>query len=184
MTKNDISVCVYCGASNGVDEIHIDLAKNLGECLAENSCRLVYGGGSTGLMGACANATHESGGQVFGVITEFLRDQEVLFEQIPHEIVETMRQRKDRLIDESDGFIVLPGGVGTLEEMTEVLSWIRLEIIDKPIVLLDPTGFWNPLLELIDNMVEKGFCPAFARKRLVEVSTPDEAVSYLVSEVT
>ena len=181
MTKNDISVCVYCGASNGVDEIHIDLARNLGESLAQNSCRLVYGGGSTGLMGACANATHKSGGQVFGVITEFLRDQEVLFEEIPHEIVETMRQRKDRLIEESDGFIVLPGGVGTLEEMTEVLSWIRLEIIDKPIVLLDPTGFWNPLLELIDNMIEKGFCPAFTRERLVEVLTPEEAVSYLVS---
>ncbi len=183
MTKKDISICVYCGASDGVDKIHIDLAKSLGECLTKYDCRLVYGGGSTGLMGACALATHESGGNVFGVITEFLRDQEVLFEQISHEIVETMRQRKDRLIEESDGFIVLPGGVGTLEEMSEVLSWIRLEILDKPIVLLDPTGFWDPLIELIDKMVKTGFCPPLARERLVKVFTVDEALTHLLKEI-
>lgn len=183
MTKNEISICVYCGASDGVNEIYIDLAKSLGGYLTKYDCRLVYGGGSTGLMGACALATYEAGGRVYGVITEFLRDQEVLFEQIPHEIVETMRHRKDRLIEESDGFIVLPGGVGTLEEMTEVFSWIRLEILDKPIVLLDPTGFWDPLIEQIDRMVETGFCPPAARKRLVKVSTCEEAIKRLLNNI-
>lgn len=183
MTNKDTSICVYCGASDGVDDIHIDLAESLGKCLTQYNCRMVYGGGSTGLMGACAHATHKSGGSVYGVITEFLRDQEVLFEEIPHEIVETMRHRKDRLIEESDGFVVLPGGVGTLEETTEVLSWIRLRILDKPIVLLDPTGFWDPLLELIDRMVQKGFCPPFRNDRFAKVSDANAAVSFLIDNI-
>lgn len=183
MPENNISICVYCGASENVDSAHIDLAISVGECIAKNNCRLVYGGGSTGLMGACARATHESGGQVFGVITGFLRDQEVLFDKIPHEIVVTMRQRKDRLMEESDAFIVLPGGVGTLEEMSEVLSWLRLNILDKPIVLLDPTDFWDPITELLNRMVDTGFAPEFTRTLLPKASTSDDAVRYLINNI-
>ena len=146
------SICLYCGSSNEVDPKYIALAKDLGKRLAESGYRLVYGGGSVGLMGASANAAHEAGGDVLGIMPRFLLTKERIFEQVEHRIVDTMHERKQMMFDESDAFIVLPGGIGTLEEAVEMLSWARLGLHSKPMAFLDVDGFWSPFFELMSHI--------------------------------
>ena len=154
------TICVYCGSSVVADPAFIEAASALGAQLAAAKIRLVYGGGGTGLMGAVARAAHEAGGKVLGIMPAFLRQPEVLYEDVETVIVDTMHTRKLMMFDESDAFVVLPGGVGTLEEIVELLSWRRLELHRKPIVFYNPDNFWEPLFALLQHTVDLGLTPA------------------------
>ena len=153
------SVGLFCGSSAGIDPAWAEAAESFGRTLAGEGLRLVYGGGAIGLMGACARAAIGAGGQVLGVIPEFLRLPEVAYEAAELVVVDSMHERKAVMFREADGFVVMPGGIGTLEEAIELLSWSRLELHAKPIVFLDLGGFWRPLFELIDHTVRQGFTP-------------------------
>ncbi|MEM1086311.1 MAG: TIGR00730 family Rossman fold protein [Pseudomonadota bacterium] len=170
------SICVYCGSSNEVRTDYLRLAQDLGRTLAQRDIRLVYGGGGVGLMGACARATHSEGGAVLGIMPRFLLQKERIFDEVPHEIVEDMHTRKQRMFDESDAFIVLPGGIGTLEEAVEMLSWARLGLHAKPMAFLDEDGFWSPFFDLMDKIMEAKFTPEEFRASLVHETTPEAAI--------
>ncbi len=173
------SICVYCGSSNEVSPGYILLAKELGKTLAEAGIRLVYGGGGVGLMGASARAAHEAGGDVLGIIPRFLLEKERLYDDVEHRIVEDMHTRKQMMFDESDAFIVLPGGIGTLEEAVEILSWARLNLHAKPVAFLDDDGFWDPFFELMDHIIDGKFTPEDFRALLIHADTPEIAVQAL-----
>ncbi len=170
------SVCVYCGASNEVNPAFLDLATRLGREIARRDMRLVYGGGGVGLMGACARAAHESAGEVLGIMPRFLLQKEQIYTDVEHRIVDDMHTRKLMMFNEADAFIVLPGGVGTLEEAVEVLSWARLGLHAKPMAFLDEDGFWQPFFELMDHIIAGGFVPASFRSALLHARTPAEAL--------
>jgi hypothetical protein len=173
------SVCVYCGASDSVNAIYIRLAEALGRELAGRDIRLVYGGGGVGLMGACARAAHERGGEVLGIMPKFLLAKERIFTDVEHRIVDDMHTRKMMMFEEADAFIVLPGGIGTLEEAVEILSWARLGLHAKPMAFLDEDGFWAPFFELMDHIIAGGFIPDSFRAALVHCATPAEAITAL-----
>ena len=154
------SVCVYCGSSNAADPAYIDAARAFGALLAREGVRLVYGGGGVGLMGACARGAHAAGGRVLGIMPEFLRKHEVLLDEIDTVVVQSMHERKMMMFEEADAFAVLPGGIGTLEEVIELLSWRRLELHRKPIVFYDPDGFWAPLFAMLEQFVTANLAPA------------------------
>ena len=153
------SVCVFCASSPGIDPAYMAGADRLGALLAEHGVRLVYGGGGIGLMGAVARATHAAGGQVLGVMPTFLSRREMAFDSVETVFVQSMHERKARMFEESDAFAVLPGGIGTLEEVVELLSWHRLGLHSKPIVFLD-SAYWGPLFELMRHTVAQGLTPA------------------------
>lgn len=182
MTKIE-SICVYCGASNDVEPGYLRLAEELGRELAKHDIRLVYGGGGVGLMGACARAAHESAGDVLGIMPRFLLNKEMIYEDVEHRIVEDMHTRKQMMFDESDAFIVLPGGIGTLEEAVEILSWARLGLHAKPMAFLDEDGFWTPFFELMDHIIEGKFIPEAFRATLVHCDTPQIAIEALLDRV-
>lgn len=173
------SVCVYCGASDAVDSQYPALARKLGQALASDGIRLVYGGGGVGLMGACARAAHEAGGDVLGIMPRFLLHKERVYTDVEHRIVEDMHTRKRMLFDEADAFIVLPGGIGTLEEAVEILSWARLGLHAKPMAFLDEDGFWSPFFELLERIIAGGFIPDTFRDNLVHCRTPADAIGAL-----
>ena len=173
------SICVYCGSSNDVLPGYLKLAEELGQTLARKGLRLVYGGGGVGLMGACARAVHAEGGDVLGIMPRFLLQKERIYDDVPHEIVEDMHTRKQRMFDESDAFIVLPGGIGTLEEAVEMLSWARLGLHSKPMAFLDEDDFWSPFFELMDHIIDGKFTPQEFRAALVHSDTPEMAISAL-----
>jgi uncharacterized protein (TIGR00730 family) len=151
-------VCVYCGSSSGTDTAFIAAARAFGQILAENEVGLVYGGGSNGLMGALARSVRDHGGYVVGVIPEFLKAREHMFREA-HEIVVTrdMHERKRIMFERSDAFVALPGGIGTMEELVEQLTWVQLGQHRKPIVIANVKGFWNAFLEVIGHMKNLGF---------------------------
>jgi hypothetical protein len=151
---------VFCGSSDAAKAEHLDLASRLGAALAMHGLRLVYGGGSVGLMGRCARAAHEAGGDVLGIMPRFLERRELVLEDVPHRMVDTMHERKHMMFEESDAFVILPGGVGTLEEAIEVLSWRRLDLHKKPIVFLSEDGFWAPFFALIEHTIAARLTPA------------------------
>jgi len=154
-----LNICVFCGSSPGEDPAHIKLATYLGEQIAERGHGLVYGGGGLGLMGATARAARDGGAKVIGIIPHFLNEIERTIPDIEHEFVDDMHARKIRMFHLADAFVVLPGGVGTLEEVIEVMSWQRLNLHDKPIVFLSDTGFWDKLVEVLDDIIQAGFAP-------------------------
>ncbi|MEL7129937.1 MAG: TIGR00730 family Rossman fold protein [Pseudomonadota bacterium] len=173
------SVCVYCGSSNEVSQSYLLLARELGVHIAKRGLRLVYGGGGVGLMGACAKAAHDAGGDVLGIIPRFLLQRERIYEDVEHRIVEDMHTRKQMMFDESDAFIVLPGGIGTLEEAVEILSWGRLGLHAKPMAFLDEDGFWTPFFELMDHIIDGAFTPEAFRALLTHSDSPEMAISAL-----
>ena len=151
------SVCVFCGSSETTKSEYHDLAARFGAELAARGLRLIYGGGSIGLMGRCAKAAHAAGGEVLGIMPHFLERREIVLENVPHRMVDTMHERKHSMFQESDAFVVLPGGIGTLEELFEVLSWRTLGLHSKPIVIVDQGGYWRPLADLLRSIVGRGF---------------------------
>ena len=177
------SICVYCGASDDVRPDYIRLAERLGSQLAAAGIRLVYGGGGVGLMGACARSAHAAGGSVLGVMPRFLLAKECIFEAVEHELVDDMHTRKMRMFEEADAFIVLPGGIGTLEEAVEVLSWARLGLHSKPVAFLDEDGFWTPFFDLMTHIIEGRVTPASFHEALVHSTSPPDAVSALLAQV-
>ena len=158
MKNNDriASVCVYCGSSNTVAPAFLQAADEL----VNHGLKLVYGGGGVGLMGATAKACHAAGGKVLGIMPRFLRSREHLFDDVETRVVENMHERKMMMFEESDAFLVMPGGIGTLEEVIELLSWRRLDLHTKPIVFVNLDGFWDLLLETLEALIPTGFAPA------------------------
>ena len=153
------SVCVFCGSAEAADPAFLTAAAELGRTLAHAGLRLVYGGGGVGLMVACARAAQDAGGRVLGIIPDFLVGRERALETVEHVIVSNMHQRKMMMFERSDGFVILPGGVGTLEEVVELLSWRRLELHAKPVVFYNPRDFWRPLFDLFQMTVEEKLTP-------------------------
>ncbi|HEY3694978.1 TIGR00730 family Rossman fold protein [Phenylobacterium sp.] len=153
------SVCVFCGSSDAADPDFLVDAARLGEALAQAKLTLVYGGGGVGLMGACARAAHEAGGKVLGVIPDFLVARERAYDEVETMVVASMHERKRMMFERSDAFAVLPGGVGTLEEVVEILSWRRLGLHAKPVVFHNPKAFWSPLFELLQHTVDQSLTP-------------------------
>jgi len=152
------SLCVYCGSSSGNKPVYTERAMALGERIARDGLRLVYGGGNVGLMGVVANAALAGGGQVTGVIPQQLADWEVAHRGLTELlVVGSMHERKSRMFDLSEGFVALPGGFGTMEEMFEMLTWRQLGIGRKPCAFLDVDGFYAPLIGMIDRMVDERF---------------------------
>lgn len=152
------SICVYCGSGNGHAAIHLQAAKEFGAAMAAAGIRLVYGGGGTGLMGALAGAVIENGGQVTGIIPEFLKRKEMALDGVQELItVPDMHVRKMMMFHKADSFVALPGGIGTLEELVEQLTWAQLGRHRKPVIIANIGGFWDPLKVLLAHMREEGF---------------------------
>ena len=167
------SVCVFCGSSIGADDAYRDAAAELGGLLAHRQIRLVYGGGKVGLMGVVADAALAAGGQVLGIIPESLMLKEVGHGSLTDLIVtRTMHERKAAMEDAADGFIALPGGFGTFDELCEILTWAQLGIHNKPIGLLDTANFFGQLTTFFDFVAEQGFIRPEHRELLLEESDP------------
>lgn len=162
-------ICVFCGASAGRGAAYRALAQAVGRGLAERDIAVVYGGGRVGLMGALADAALAAGGEVTGVIPRRLVDRELAHPGLTElHVVDTLHERKARMAELADGFIALPGGLGTLEELSEVASWAQLDLHVKPIGLLGPNGYWAPLMAWLDQAVAEGFISG-AHRRLLQV---------------
>ncbi|KFF12795.1 LOG family protein YvdD [Chryseobacterium soli] len=162
------SITVFCGSSFGSDEIFKNQAVLLGQTLAQQNIQLVYGGADVGLMGAVADGALQEGGKVIGVLPRFLQSKEIAHTRLTELIVvETMHERKTKMNELCDGVIVLPGGYGTLEEFFEMITWAQLGLHQKPIGILNIDGFYNDLIKLVQNMVEKGFLKQVNQKILL-----------------
>ncbi|WP_425087251.1 TIGR00730 family Rossman fold protein [Stappia sp.] len=152
------TICVYCGTGEGATPAYLAAATELGRRIAADGLSLVYGGGSIGLMGAVARATLDNGGHVTGVIPRFLEEREVMMQTVSVLVVtDDMHERKRIMFDRADAFVALPGGIGTLEELVEVLTWGQLGRHRKPVALADINGFWRPLVTLLEHMREEAF---------------------------
>jgi uncharacterized protein (TIGR00730 family) len=167
------SLCVFCGAQNAVPKQFLEMGAYLGEQLAKRGIRLIYGGGDCGVMGAVANATMKAGGEVTGVFPRSLKNLENEHQALTEIIlVESMHERKKKMFDLADGFIVLPGGFGTMDEMFEILTWKQLKFHEKPLIIVNYQNYWTPLVQLMDNIIATGF------------ARPENALLYkVVSEV-
>jgi len=174
------SLCVYCGSSMGRDPAHREAAAAVGTLMAASGVRLVYGGGAVGLMGVVADAVMAGGGEVIGVIPKGLFSNEVGHQGITELVeVESMHQRKQRMAEEADAFLALPGGLGTLEELAEITTWAQLGIHAKPVGVLDLDGFWQPLLGFLDGAVEAGFLRPANRELVVRITDVDDVLAVL-----
>ena len=174
------AVCVYCGSSAGADPAFAAAARTLGKILADNGLRLVYGGGSVGMMGALARAVLAHGGDVTGIIPEFLVNKEHMLAGAQEIIVtRDMHERKRVMFERADAFVALPGGIGTLEELVEQLTWAQLGHHRKPILLVNIAEFWNPLLDLLDHMNALGFLHSFRRLNYLIVDNVEDVLPSL-----
>ena len=179
------SVCVYCGASGGLDRRYLDCAAETGRAAAERGWRVIFGGGHVGLMGAMADAALAAGGTVEGVIPQALMDRELGHAGVTRlHVVSSMHARKEKMFDLSDAFLALPGGIGTLDETIEVLTWKQLGFHDKPIAILDLGGYWAPLFGLIDTVIARGFAPASTAKLYHVAPTVEAAFAALARAPT
>lgn len=152
------NICVYCGSGHGANPVYTEAARTLGRSLAANDIGLVYGGGSLGLMGEVARSTLDAGGRVTGIIPEFLSEKEKMLTDADELIVtKDMHERKQLMFLKSDAFVALPGGIGTLEELVEQLTWSQLGRHEKPIIVADIAGFWSPFLNLLRHMKDDAF---------------------------
>lgn len=176
------SVCVYCGSRMGKGQEYEALAQELGERIARAGMNLVYGAGSIGLMGVVARAARDAGADVIGIIPEHLDAVEITQDGLAElHITRNMHERKKMMFDRSDAFVVLPGGLGTLDETFEIMTWAQLSLHKKPIILLNHNGYWSPLLELVNNVVEEGFASAANAELLKVAATAEEAMAILTS---
>lgn len=177
------SVCVFCGSRSGENPDFAAQARQLGTLLGENHIRLVYGGGGIGLMAETANAAISAGGEVVGIIPEFLRAYEVgSVEGSTELLVESMHARKALMFEKSDAFVVLPGGIGTLEEAIEITTWKQLQQHSKPVVFVNIGGYWDPFMALIDQVVEQGFGHHQVRNLFQMVDHVDDVFQALESQ--
>lgn len=174
------SICVFCGSKSGSDPQYHESAQELGRLLAERNITLVYGGGSVGLMGIIADAVLAAGGKVIGVIPRQLATRELLHPGVEEmHVVEDMHTRKAKMAEFSDAFIAMPGGFGTLEELFEVVSWVQLGIYLKAIGLLNTSGFYDPLLNLVEHCIDTEFIKPKYRDLIIADETPATLVDHL-----
>ncbi|CAN7467117.1 TIGR00730 family Rossman fold protein [Pararhizobium sp. LjRoot235] len=179
------SICVYCGSQPGRDKSYIDAGRILGKSIADNHLRLVYGGGTKGIMGAVASGVLSHGGRVTGIIPEFLMDMEATRHSLGQlsELIVTpdMHDRKHKMFERADAFVTLPGGIGTLEEIVEIMTWAQLGRHRKPIVLVNINGFWDPLMTLIEHMAEAGFIHTAHLVQPLVIDAAEEVVPALLA---
>jgi uncharacterized protein (TIGR00730 family) len=171
------SLCIYCGSSSRGRPSHHTAARRMGEILAEERIRLIYGGGSVGVMGMLADAVSNDGGEVIGIIPKFLDELEVGRRDCTELIVtDSMHSRKQRMAELADGFVILPGGLGTLDELFEIMTWRQLGLHDKPIVVVNVDGYWASLASLLDDIVEENYARPEHRDLLRIVETVDDVL--------
>ncbi|SON55931.1 LOG family protein ORF6 in fasciation locus [Hartmannibacter diazotrophicus] len=175
------SICVFCGSSAGHNPAHLAAAELLGREMAKSGIRLVYGGGSIGLMGAVARSVLGAGGEVTGIIPEFLVNRERMLEGVNDlVVVDDMHTRKRLMFEQSDAFVALPGGIGTLEEVVEQMTWAQLGRHAKPIVLANIDGFWDPLKDLLSHMADEAFIRPGYELRYMTLRDPMDIVPAIV----
>jgi uncharacterized protein (TIGR00730 family) len=177
------SICVYCGSSPGRDGRYVDTAKAFGTILGQQKINLVFGGGGVGLMGAVARAARDAGGEVTGIIPEFLvnRERPEAAHSTRTVVTRDMHERKRKMFELADAFVALPGGIGTLEELVEQLTWIQLGQHQKPLLVLNINGFWNPLLALLNNFRDLGFVGQHAIDNLLVTDRVEDVLPKLKS---
>ncbi len=181
MTKIS-SLCVYCGSRMPTDPDHKDAAVTLGTQMGKNGIKLIYGGGHVGLMGLIADATLAANGQVIGIIPGHLHDIEVSHEKLTElHVVDSMHVRKEKMFQMADAFAVLPGGLGTLDETFEMVTWRQLRLHDKPIILVNYKNYWQPLLDLIAHMIDAGFAQEETWQYFQVVEHLDDIIPTLLS---
>ena len=177
------SVCVYCGSSAGRDPQYLDAGTRLGRAIGEAGIRLVYGGGTRGIMGAVSDGVVAAGGKVTGIIPRFLIDMEATERELNRLdeliVTENMHERKHEMFERSDAFVALPGGIGTLEELVEILTWSQLGRHEKPVVVANIGGFWDPLSRLIDHMSAEGFIHTAHQVKPLVIDDVDKIVPAL-----
>jgi uncharacterized protein (TIGR00730 family) len=177
------SVCVFCGSNPGRDPVYERAARTMGETLAARRIKLIYGGGGIGLMGAIANATMNAGGEVIGVIPHALRQKELAYHKLTElHVVDTMHQRKQMMADLTQGFIAMPGGFGTFEELCETITWAQLGLHNKPIGMLNVNGYYDRMLAMFDHATAEGFVSQRHRQMICASPDPnlllDEMMAY------
>lgn len=174
------SVCIYCGSSNQARDVFQQTAAEIGQKLAENDFRLVYGGGRLGLMGIVANSCVKAGGYVIGYIPHHLDEFEGANTEIQElHLVDSMHTRKFRMAENSDAFVILPGGFGTLDELFEIITWRQLNLHEKPIILLNIEGYWNPLIALIHQIIDESFAKPEHRDFIKIANSVDDVLKVL-----
>ncbi|MGR6431409.1 LOG family protein [Rhizobium sp. PAMB 3174] len=182
------SICVYCGSQPGRDPLYTEAARRLGRAMAENDIRLIYGGGTKGIMGAVASGVLSNGGKVTGIIPEFLIDMEATRHSLGqlNDLIVTkdMHERKHRMFEQSDAFVTLPGGIGTLEEIVEIMTWGQLGRHEKPMVLANINGFWDPMLELIGHMRAEGFIHTAHKVQPMVIGDVEDIVPALIERTS
>ncbi|MGL4404658.1 MAG: TIGR00730 family Rossman fold protein [Notoacmeibacter sp.] len=178
------SVCVYCGSSTGTDTAYVEAGRILGAALAANNLRLVYGGGTKGIMGAVAEGAAAGGGKILGIIPKFLLNKEApdTHRVAKTEIVvtETMHQRKHLMFEQSDAFVALPGGIGTVEEIIEMMTWGQLGHHSKPLVFANVLGFWDPMRVMLEHIKGQGFLHSAQNIRMLTIEQPQDIVPQLL----
>lgn len=178
------TLCIYCGSNVGSDPRFVEMARLVGRTLAQKNHTLVYGGGKVGLMGIVADEALAAGGKVIGIIPELFIQEE---REIAHSgltelyVVSSMHERKQRMASLADGFLALPGGIGTLEEIIEAFTWTQLGIHPKPCALLNVNGFYDPLVTLLTEMTEKGFLQQDQFSQLIIEEEPEVAINHLLN---
>jgi uncharacterized protein (TIGR00730 family) len=180
------SVCVYCGSSPGRSNVYMKAGHTLGRSIAEAGLRLVYGGGTKGIMGAVAESAMRAGGNVTGVIPRFLVNREATepaLDRLDELVVtENMHQRKHTMFEKSDAFVALPGGIGTVEEIVEIMTWAQLGHHRKPIVFVNVEGFWDPMMNLLDHMRAEGFVHTAHLVKPLVINRAEAVVAALLTE--
>ena len=180
--KKFSSLCVFCGSRFGNDPAYEQTARELGAVMADKGIRLIYGGGGIGLMGVVANAVMENGGEVIGVIPQFLDEIEGGKLNVTKLIItNNMHERKNKMFELSDGFIILPGGLGTLDETFEIMTWKQLKVHSKPVIIVDVAGYWSELSALINALIFKGFADKGIKGMYHVVGNTAEAFAVLDS---
>ncbi|WP_183751610.1 MULTISPECIES: TIGR00730 family Rossman fold protein [unclassified Rhizobium] len=180
------SICVYCGSRPGSDPRHMAAGRTLGKEIAEYGLRLIYGGGTKGIMGAVASGVLSNGGQVTGIIPEFLIDMEATRHSLGqlNELIVTpdMHTRKHAMFERSDAFVALPGGIGTLEEIVEIMTWAQLGRHEKPMVFANIGGFWDPMMELLRHMTDEGFVHTAHRVQPLVIDDISEIIPGIMAQ--
>ena len=180
------SICVYCGSQPGRHPAYLEAGRALGRSIAEHGLRLVYGGGTRGVMGAVSSGVMSSGGQVTGIIPEFLMDKEASKHSLSAltELIVTrdMHERKHKMFERSDAFVTLPGGIGTLEEIVEIMTWGQLGRHRRPMVFANVNGFWDPMLELMKHMTDQGFIHTAHRVKPMVIDAIEDIIPAIIEE--
>lgn len=175
-------MCVFCGSRSGLKSIYKEKAVELGQLIAHEELTLVYGGGDIGLMGSIASSAQENGCNIIGIIPQHLMDKEVGKTNLKElKVTDNMHERKNLMYKNSDAFIILPGGVGTLDEFFEILTWAQLGLHKKPIILVNTDKFWDPLINLINHQVTLGFMKQSIKSLFTIIETPKDAIAYLIT---